>query len=41
MTCLHSYISIYSKLVSFNDSNDSNYVSHSIDSLYELQSQDW
>ena len=40
-TCLDPHISIYSKLILFNDSNDSQYVSHSIDSLYELQSQDW
>ena len=37
-TCLHSHISIYSKLILFNDSK---YVSHSIDSLSELQSKDW
>ena len=41
MTCFHSLISIYSKLMLFNDSNDSKYVSLSIDSWYELQSEDW
>ena len=37
MTCLHSH---YYNLILFNDSNDSKYVSPSIDSLYEILSQD-
>ena len=42
-TCFHSHISIYSTLILFYDSNDSKYVSHSIDSLFNLptQSKDW